>query len=585
MELSRREKAKLSQDWETRYKSQPDLFAREVLKIKHLTAQQLDMMRDVVDALEGRGPRTICWPAGHGIGKSVTLAIITIWICFCFKRALALSTAPTWTQVEGVLWREIRWLWGQADLPGECLKTSFEVDKTDSQAYGRSTNEPQRFQGPHAPILLGCLDECPAILPGIIEVLLKGITVNENYIVLAPGNPVEPTGPYRDLCKNARTKVRHLSCLDHPNVINQRDVIPGAVSYRACLELVEDYCEEIDEPKEIDALEDLRLRMLEGLTPNGKPYNKWAHAVEDPLGNLQALYWNPPGWDGPIWLKPSAIVQSRMLGRFPDEGDNILIPIRWVEDAMKRGTDVLDRLAKLQAGRLTPDAVPEWKAENPCVVAMDVARRGDNATVIMARRGRVVLPAEEYTQQNLNVTAQRFIESYRRHGAGFGCIDIGAFGWGVHDDIVKYRENEDIAVFPIDFGGVPGVKLAHVQFANKKAQMYWGLRCLLEKGKIDLPWDEVLRDQLCSIRYEHNDRGQLQIESKRAMRKRRVASPDRADTLAMLCDEAIEGAWVDDTPDAPDWFVGAYERNDFELAGRSQPNETWAEGARCGVWD
>lgn len=551
------------------------------MKAEFVTPQQIDVLRAVQAAERGTGPRIICLPAGHGVGKSWLCSELTIWAGGTHSRAVVVTTAPTWRQVERILWKEINFTWSQVGLPGTCLQTAYRLD--GSEADGVSTDDKQKLQGMHGPFVFCVADECPGVLPGIIETILRGITVNTNWIFLAPGNPLEPGGAFRDLCDSPRSKTIFLSCLDHPNVIHQREIVPGAVSFQWCLEMIEDTCEEIDDPGKIETLEHLRLDMLAGKTPSGKPYNQWAHSVEDALGNLQAVYWNPHGWTDAVWYRPSPLAQSRMLGRFPDEGDDILIPLRWVEAAMVRGEDVLDRISKMQAGKIPAELVPEWDMANPCVVAMDPARMGDNLTVIIARRGRVVLPAEEHSRELTNITAMRFAEAYRRHGAGFGAIDIGAVGAGVYDQIVSRAENGDISIYPIDFGGRPGEIYSKVQFANKRSQMYWGLRCLLEKNAIDLPRDEVLLKQLTSLRYGFNLLGQLVIESKKEMKKRGIKSPDRADTLAMTCDEAIEGAWPDTGTD-PSWFTEVYDGAAGQ-GGETVPDATWAEAAYAGVFD
>jgi hypothetical protein len=73
-----------------------------------------------------------------------------------------------------------------------------------------------------------------------------------------------------------------------------------------------------------------------------------------------------------------------------------------------------------------------------------------------------------------------------------------------------------------------------VRFLNARAEWYWGLRERFEHGEIDIdPDDELLAEQLCSIRHRLDSLGRIQIESKDEMRARRIPSPDRADALAL----------------------------------------------------
>jgi hypothetical protein len=70
--------------------------------------------------------------------------------------------------------------------------------------------------------------------------------------------------------------------------------------------------------------------------------------------------------------------------------------------------------------------------------------------------------------------------------------------------------------------------------ANLRAATFWAMRQAFADGLIDLdPADVELAEQLVGLRTLYDSRGRLLIESKDAMRKRGVASPDRADALCM----------------------------------------------------
>ena len=50
---------------------------------------------------------------------------------------------------------------------------------------------------------------------------------------------------------------------------------------------------------------------------------------------------------------------------------------------------------------------------------------------------------------------------------------------------------------------------------------------------IAFPSDEILQAELLSLRYDVTSSGQVKLESKRAIRKKGMPSPDRADALAL----------------------------------------------------
>jgi hypothetical protein len=71
------------------------------------------------------------------------------------------------------------------------------------------------------------------------------------------------------------------------------------------------------------------------------------------------------------------------------------------------------------------------------------------------------------------------------------------------------------------------------RFLNLKAELYWGTRMRFESCDVAGLTDEKTIAQLASIRYRHNARGQVVIESKGEARKRGVRSPDRAEAVML----------------------------------------------------
>jgi len=71
------------------------------------------------------------------------------------------------------------------------------------------------------------------------------------------------------------------------------------------------------------------------------------------------------------------------------------------------------------------------------------------------------------------------------------------------------------------------------KYANRKAELDWGLRQRIQDGDLADLTDERTIAQLAAIRYRHNARGQIVIESKEELRKRGVKSPDRAEAVML----------------------------------------------------
>jgi len=108
-------------------------------------------------------------------------------------------------------------------------------------------------------------------------------------------------------------------------------------------------------------------------------------------------------------------------------------------------------------------------------------------------------------------------------------VDAIGLGAGVLDRLreVGYRIEE------YNSGFRATVVLPGIQFANRRAQSFWHLATELQRGRIALPADEKLFDELLQIKARTNSVGKIQLESKDDLRARLGRSPDRADALAM----------------------------------------------------
>ncbi len=86
------------------------------------------------------------------------------------------------------------------------------------------------------------------------------------------------------------------------------------------------------------------------------------------------------------------------------------------------------------------------------------------------------------------------------------------------------------------------------RYRNRKAEYYWGLRMRLQEGDLIGLRDERAIAQLVGIRYAHNARGQIEIESKEDARKRGVKSPDRAEAVMLAFASATSVTVLESDP-------------------------------------
>src|SRR4249920_2230175 len=79
----------------------PIWFFRHVLGVDYLTPQQFGVVASI-----GPHKRTAV-TAGHAVGKTWLAARLALWFLYTHPGSKVITTAPTWTQVAGLLWREL----------------------------------------------------------------------------------------------------------------------------------------------------------------------------------------------------------------------------------------------------------------------------------------------------------------------------------------------------------------------------------------------------------------------------------------------------------------------------------------------
>lgn len=162
------------------------------------------------------------------------------------------------------------------------------------------------------------------------------------------------------------------------------------------------------------------------------------------------------------------------------------------------------------------------------VIACDVARFGDDETVIGIRQGRKVWPFVKFRGLSNVEVANHVKRIFDREDADVIFIDAVGLGAGVADIL---REQYHLPV--IDFQGSErrGLEKPGEHF-NKRAEAYNFLAQAMKRG-IELPYDTQLDTQMQAIEYFfHGDL--LQILGKDDIKAELGESPDVSDCCSML---------------------------------------------------
>lgn len=476
-----------------RWAKDPVIWAREKLH-DVLWSGQVKILEAV------RDNRKTAAATCHEIGKSYDAGILAAWWIDTHKagEAFVITTAPSNDQVRIILWKEIGRAHQRGNLPGRVNQTEWKMivgdkEKEETVGIGRKPDDynPDAFQGVHAPFVLIIIDEANGVR-GRLHNSINSLMANDNSKQLMIGNPDDPAGEFHEACKpGSGYKVVHISAFDSPNFTGE--VMPESIT-----------------------------RQLIGRTYVEECRAKWAPAwtwegnrcVPPPEGKLEDTH--------PFW-------QSKVLGQFPVQtAAGSLIPLTWIRAAQER---------------TLPIGVPNE-------LGLDVGASEDgDPSCCGHRQGPVFRVLYEERQPDTMKTTGKLLQHLhdKQYGASCAKVDYIGVGRGVVD---RARE-QNLPVHPISVGDGATVticlqckhewdqvlvpqefcprcnsKLTQKVFVNLLSQLWWGVRGLFERGEIDIDVkDEALAEELLTIRWEPNSKGQTKIVYSNG------PSPNRADSL------------------------------------------------------
>ena len=408
-----------------------------------LWSKQVEVLEAIKDS------HRVAVKSGNGLGKGFSAAVAILWFLYCHDPAVVLSTAPTFRQVRHVLWREVHRLSRKArySLRGKLLDTRLELSEGHF-ALGLSADSDNEFQGFHSSNMLIVVDEAEGVEETIYEAI-EAVMTSENCRLLLIGNPTTMSGTFRRAF-HADRDLYHtitISALESPNVKEGKSVIRGLTSWR------------------------------------------WVEERRK------------------VWGEENPIYQARVLGEFPDQGEDTLIALSYIEAAVNAEHN----------DPLTTE---------PVIMAVDVARFGSDKSVILRRRGMVVEEIQSYRgldTMELAGVVSKAVDAYQPEEIVIDEVGIGA-------GVVDWLRERGYRVKGINVGR-PAWESEH--YANLRAEGCWNLRQLFLEGRVKIPSDNDLMGQLAALRYSFNSLGQVVIESKEEMRRRGVPSPDKADAMML----------------------------------------------------
>jgi len=207
----------------------------------------------------------------------------------------------------------------------------------------------------------------------------------------------------------------------------------------------------------------------------------------------------------------SNVFRIRVMGEPPLSNDNSVIPLHWARQCLGR------------------NIIPA--EDEPLYLGADIARFGDDATVILPRVGNIIKPWETIKSMNVIDVACRIQHVYRDIEAEGVAIDEIGIGAGVFDWLNKHNMSNVYGINVATRSDEPD------KYSRLRDQLWWAMRENCEHGRYSFPdteEGEELCNELASPLYRYNEtNGAVKVESKREMKMRGVASPNIADALGL----------------------------------------------------
>lgn len=206
----------------------------------------------------------------------------------------------------------------------------------------------------------------------------------------------------------------------------------------------------------------------------------------------------------------SNIYRVRVLGEFPAVDDDAVISLQLCEEATRR-----------DVGQVPGTIV--W--------GLDVARFGDDTSALAKRQRNVLLePTREWKGKDIMQTAGIVYNEYNETRPALRpsviMVDEIGLGAGVLDRLKELG----LPARGVNVAESPAVK---EKFLRLRDELWWSAREWLEARDCKIPEDDDLIGELTSPKYQFTSAGKIQIESKLDMKKRGVASPNKADAFIM----------------------------------------------------
>jgi hypothetical protein len=244
--------------------------------------------------------------------------------------------------------------------------------------------------------------------------------------------------------------------------------------------------------------------------------NKWnkLHWDSRDSENVDQAY---PKYMADKYGEDSNVFRIRVMGDPPKDDERTFIPLDWAISCIDNQFEI------------DPYA--------PCYLGVDVARYGEDESIILPRKGLKIYPWSTFQGMNTIDLGGHALETLREFDAdGMGVDEIGV-GAGLVDWLQK---------LPGGLRKAHGVNVTREssdknRFHRLRDELWWEMREKCRKQMYWFPGDTAkereLSNELCnelsSLYYDFDNNGAYVVESKKMAKARGIKSPNIADALGI----------------------------------------------------
>lgn len=452
------------------YKNDWLAFTKDILNIR-LTRKQRQALKVIQDH------KYVTIRSCHAFGKDLIAAVSSLCFLSLNVPSKVIITSSTGRQVVGVNMSEIAKVYRNAtiDLGFELLTSQIKASEREDWfllGFKASDKSQEDWGGFHSQNIMVIVSEASSVEQMTFDAI-RGLMTGENVKLLTVGNAFGGSGPFYDSFLDPKYAKFVFSVFDSPNVRSGKQLVPGQVDKEWVDEMVEDFCEPVDE-------------------------------AEAGKGDFK--------WQGQ-WYRPDDVFMTKALGQYAKESENQLVPLAWIEFAHNRWYDgEKDRYEYLRLG-------------------VDVAGMGRDKTVFCYRYGDRVEKFESFYHQDHMETVGKVKNAISDKGTAF--VDTIGEGAGVHSRLREMSCNSVSVKFgesAKEFTDITGERT----FADMVSYLCWSLRDALNPKydiQLALPECDELTQDLTKTRWFILSDGRIKIEPKDKTKERLKRSPDFRDAL------------------------------------------------------